>query len=74
MRAGTTLIWVGVALVVVGVLVRFGPAGLWGWFGNLPGDIRIGGERTSVLIPLTSMIIVSVVASVVLAVIRRLGQ
>jgi hypothetical protein len=33
---------------------------VFGWFGNLPGDIRIESENTSVFIPITSMIVVSV--------------
>jgi uncharacterized protein HemY len=45
-------------------LVRFAP-GLFSWFGNLPGDIRIEGDNTRVFIPITSMIIVSVVLTLV---------
>lgn len=69
MRAGNVLIALGVALVLVGLLPRFG---LFGWFGRLPGDIRIEGERTSVFIPITSMIVVSVVGSLLLTVVSRL--
>lgn len=68
MRAGNLLIAVGVALVAVGVGVRLG---LFGWFGRLPGDIRSEGERTTVFIPITSMLIVSVVGSIVLNLIAR---
>jgi hypothetical protein len=59
MRIGNLLILLGGIIVVVGVLVRFSP-GVFGWFGNLPGDIHIEGENTSVFIPITSMIVVSV--------------
>jgi hypothetical protein len=62
---------VGVALVVLGAIVRFAPAELFSWFGHLPGDIRIENERSSVFIPLTSMIVVSVVGTVVLNVLAR---
>ncbi len=68
MRAGNILIALGVVLVVVGVAARFG---LLGWFGRLPGDIRIEGGRTSVFIPITSMIVVSVVGSLLLNVVAR---
>jgi hypothetical protein len=68
MRAGNLLIALGMALVLVGVGVRLG---LFGWFGRLPGDIRSDGERTTVFIPITSMLIVSVVGSVVLNLIAR---
>jgi hypothetical protein len=63
MRAGNLLITLGVALVLVGIGVRLG---LLGWFGRLPGDIRSEGERTTVFIPITSMLIVSVVGSILL--------
>jgi hypothetical protein len=58
------LMVVGGALVAIGALVRFFP-GAFGWFGNLPGDIRLEGESSRVFIPITSMIVVSVVLTVV---------
>jgi hypothetical protein len=62
------LIVLGIAAVVVGLLVRVGALG---WFGNLPGDIRIETERTRVFVPITSMLIVSVALSLLLSVFRR---
>lgn len=70
MRVGNLLILAGGALVVVGLLVRFAP-GLFSWFGNLPGDIRVEGERSRVFIPFTSMILISVVGSLLLNLIAR---
>ncbi len=55
----------GAAVFVVGAVVRFAPS-LFSWFGHLPGDIRIEGENTRVYIPITSMILVSVVLTVVI--------
>jgi hypothetical protein len=68
MRAGNLLITLGVALVLVGIGVRLG---LFGWFGRLPGDVRSEGERTTVFIPITSMLIVSVVGSILLNLVAR---
>jgi hypothetical protein len=65
---GRVLIVLGIAAVVVGLLVR---VGAFGWFGNLPGDIRIETERARVYIPITSMLLVSVAMSVLLSVFRR---
>lgn len=65
MRVGNLLIGIGVALVLVGALVRFFP-GAFSWFGNLPGDIRVERETSRVFIPITSMIVVSVVVTVVI--------
>lgn len=64
MRFGTLLMLIGSGIVVLGALVRFAP-GLFSWFGNLPGDIRVEGESSSVFIPITSMIVVSVVATII---------
>lgn len=55
---------VGAALLVVGALVRFAP-GLFAWFGNLPGDIRIETESSRIFIPITSMIVVSVALTLI---------
>lgn len=64
MRLGNILMIIGGVVLVVGALVRFAP-GLFGWFGNLPGDIRIEDESSRVFIPITSMIIVSVALTVI---------
>ena len=66
--AGRALIALGVILVVVGVLFRVGALS---WLGNLPGDIRIENERTRIYVPITSMLLVSIVVSAVLALLRR---
>ncbi len=70
-EVGVVLIVAGAAVAVVGLLAL---TGVLGWFGNLPGDLRYGrgdgGVR--VYIPLASMLVVSVVLSVLLALVRRL--
>ncbi|HEX8635649.1 MAG TPA: DUF2905 domain-containing protein [Pyrinomonadaceae bacterium] len=65
---GLLVVLVGVGIVVVGLLVY---AGALSWFGRLPGDLNFGGERTRVFIPLTSMLIVSLVLSLVTWALRR---
>jgi hypothetical protein len=55
---------VGLGLLIVGALVRFFP-GAFAWFGHLPGDIRIEGENSTIFIPLTSMLLVSVALTVI---------
>lgn len=64
MRLGNLLMLIGGAVLVIGALVRFAP-GLFSWFGNLPGDIRIEGENSRVFIPITSMIVVSIVLTLI---------
>lgn len=65
---GTLLIFLGIGLVLAGVLAN---TGLLSWFGRLPGDIRIERGNTRVYIPIVSMLIVSVVLSLLLALFRR---
>jgi hypothetical protein len=70
MRSSGLLIVVGALIVVIGVILRYFPW-LFSWFGNLPGDIRRETENTTVFIPITSMLVVSVVGSLVLNLISR---
>jgi len=70
-RTGNLLMLIGAGVILVGALVRFVP-GLFGWFGTLPGDIRIEGESSRVYIPITSMIVVSVVLTLVVNIVARL--
>jgi uncharacterized membrane protein len=65
---GRLIIALGIIAVAVGALIAVGALS---WFGRLPGDIRIKGENTRVFIPITSMILLSVVASVLLSLLRR---
>lgn len=67
---GRWMIVAGIALIGLGVVLSFAP-GLVSWFGRLPGDIRIESGRTRVFFPVTSMLIVSVVLSVVVGFFRR---
>lgn len=71
MKPASLVIAVGVGLVVIGLLWRFFPA-LFSWFGHLPGDITHKSGDTTVFIPITSMIVVSVVATLILNLLGRL--
>lgn len=67
---GRWLIIAGIVLVALGSLLHFAPW-LFNWFGRLPGDIRIESENGKIFIPITSMLIISVVLSLVLSLLRR---
>ncbi len=67
---GRWLIVVGIALIAVGSLLQFAPWAL-NWFGRLPGDIRIESEHGKIFIPITSMVIISIVLSLLLSLMRR---
>lgn len=64
------LILAGVLLILVGIILQFAPW-LITWFGRLPGDIRIDTENTHIFIPITSMILISVVLSLLLNLLNR---
>lgn len=63
----------GILLIVVGALLYVAPW-LFSWFGKLPGDIRIEQENSKVFIPITSMIIISIILTIVINIIRYLGK
>ncbi|WP_018141921.1 DUF2905 domain-containing protein [Thioalkalivibrio sp. ALJ7] len=65
---GKWLIIIGGLIVLIGLL--------WPWlgkipWGRLPGDIVIERENARFYFPITTMIIISVVVSIVLALFRR---
>lgn len=66
--AGLLIIGAGALLVVVGLLVY---AGGISWFGRLPGDIRYEGESTRIYFPITSMILLSVLLTLLANLLRR---
>lgn len=65
---GVFLLIVGVVLVIAGLVAM---TGLVDWFGRLPGDIRIERGGSRVYIPITSMIIVSIVLTLVVQIVMR---
>lgn len=74
---GRVLLWAGVVLVVVGaLLVYVDAATLRAWWerfplGRLPGDISIRREGFTLYAPITSCVVVSGVAWLVLWLVRR---
>lgn len=65
---GPALVIAGAALMIVGLLAW---SGLFSWFGRLPGDIRVERPNTRIYLPITSMVLLSILLSLVLAAIRR---
>lgn len=67
---GKVLIITGVILILAGLIVYFAGDKL-SWLGHLPGDINIRKENVRVFIPITTMILISAVFSLILYIIRR---
>ena len=66
---GRFLIFVGLAIALVGLL-------LWGglfprWLGRLPGDVRIDRGNFSFYFPIVTCIIISVVLTLIFSLFRR---
>jgi len=62
------LITIGVIVIIIGLL--------WPWLvklplGRLPGDIIINKPHLKIIIPITTMIIVSIIISVILWILRK---
>lgn len=64
------LMIIGAALLLLGVALHYTPW-LLNWFGRLPGDIRIESERSRMFIPITSMLVISLVLSLLVNLLRR---
>lgn len=67
-HVGVIIMALGIAVVLVGALAW---SGALGWFGRLPGDIRIERESVHVYVPIASMLVVSVVLTLVVNLVRR---
>ena len=63
MTFGKLLMLIGLILLSVGLVLTYAPW-LISWFGHLPGDIRIEDEKRFIFIPITSMLIVSLILTV----------
>ncbi len=57
------IIITGLILIVIGIILHFAPW-LLKWFGRLPGDIRIETDRYKFLIPIVSMVLISIILTV----------
>jgi hypothetical protein len=73
MDFGRVCIVSGAVLLVVGSILLILPKGIepFAWFGRLPGDISYKSDSVTVWIPITSMVIVSIVGTLILRVIQR---
>jgi hypothetical protein len=66
---GLLVIAIGLVVVLLGGAIAVGALS---WFGRLPGDIRHEGDNVRVYAPIASMLVISLVLSVALAVFSRL--
>ena len=67
---GKYIIFIGVAVVLIGAIVYFFGDKLH-WIGRLPGDIRVEKENTRFYFPITTMILLSLLLTVIVNVVKR---
>ena len=64
MALGKLLMATGIVLAVIGFLISYAPW-LISWFGKLPGDIRIDDGQRFIFIPITSMLLASLILTLI---------
>jgi hypothetical protein len=72
-ETGKWIILVGAAIVLLGVIIYFFHDKLH-WIGRLPGDIRVEKENARFYFPITTLLLLSVIGSILLRFIKRFLQ
>jgi len=67
---GKYIILIGIVLVIIGLVLHFAGNSL-NWLGRLPGDIRIEKENHRIYIPITTMILISIILTLIINLIRK---
>jgi len=70
-QTGKVLIIIGIILIIAGLIIYFAGNKL-SWLGHLPGDIRIVRDNVRIFIPITTMILISVILTFIIWLIRKL--
>lgn len=70
-QPGKILIIIGIVLIIAGLVIYFAGDKLT-WLGHLPGDIRIEKGNTRFYFPITTMILLSVLISVIMWIIKKI--
>jgi hypothetical protein len=68
---GKYLIVIGLFILVVGVVIYF-LGDRMNWFGRLPGDIRVEKENIRIFIPLTTMILLSILITLIINIFKKI--
>jgi hypothetical protein len=70
-NTGKYIIGFGAIILVVGVLIYFFHDKLH-WIGRLPGDIRVEKENYRFYFPITTMILISLLVTLIVNVVKKL--
>ena len=69
-ETGKWIMLFGIFILLIGVVIYFFHDKLH-WLGHLPGDIRVERENFRFYFPITTMILVSVIISLIIQLVRR---
>ena len=69
-NTGKYILIVGGAIVLIGLVVYFFGDKLH-WIGRLPGDIRVERENARFYFPITTMILLSLLLTIIVNVVKR---
>ena len=69
-NAGRYIIFIGIAVVVIGILVYLLHDKLH-WIGRLPGDIWIEKENFRFYFPIVTMLLISLILTIVINLIKK---
>ena len=69
-ETGKYILLIGLGVIVIGALIYFFHDKLH-WIGRLPGDIRVEKENFRFYFPITTMIILSIIVTVLIRVARK---
>ena len=70
-QAGKIMIIIGIVVIFLGIIIYFAGDKL-SWLGRLPGDIRIEKENFRFYFPITTMIIISILVSLIIKLFQKL--
>jgi hypothetical protein len=70
-NTGKYIIGFGAIIIIVGLLIYFFHDKLH-WIGRLPGDIRVEKENFRFYFPITTMILISLLVTLIVNIIKRI--
>jgi len=69
-NTGRYIIFIGIAVVIIGIIVYLLHDKLH-WVGRLPGDIRIEKENFRFYFPVATMLLISLIVTIVINLIKK---
>jgi uncharacterized membrane protein len=69
-ETGKYILLIGLAVILIGAIIYFFHDRLH-WIGRLPGDIRVEKDNFRFYFPITTMILVSVLLTIIIRLVRK---